>query len=426
MAVVGGENAVDTLNGWFKELYASQEIKLVPEAAWLLKNVKFNKAEAGIGNKYHQPVLLTSEHGVTYADKASGAFALEAAVASVLKDATIEGTQIVLRSQMDYEAAARAANSKASFGDATGLMVENMLMSISKRLEIMFLYGQTSVAALTSSGAVTALVVSAASWAPAIWAGMEGAKIEVVDSTGATSRTSGNGRTISSIDLSTRTINVSSAVGAGHQSGDLVYFFSSMVAGPTYKESLGLDSIATTSGTLFGIVNSTYQLFKGSSYSVGGALTVTKILSGLLTAIGKGLMEDVVVLCSPKAFQGLVNPTIDPGAQGGSTNVKVGANVNQNRSDKMVFGASEIEIIGNQGRIKIVPHLFVKEGEAFAFPLKRLKRIGATDVTFNLPGRGDEFFLHLPSNAGFELRAYANQALFCETPGWVVKYTSIS
>lgn len=427
MAQVVGENAFTTLNGWFKEVYASEDMKLVPNAAWLVKNIQFSKSEAGLGNLYHQPLVLTHEHGVTYAGSGSGAFAIETPIAQVLQDAQVQGTQMLIASRIDYEAASRAAVSKASFGDATELLVKNMMESISKRLELMFLYGRSGIGAATSSGATTSLVISAASWAAGIWAGLEGAKLEVVDSTGATSRTGGTGVTVVSVAPSTRTITVTPALGAAHASGDLAYFFSSMVAGPAYRESLGLDQMCIGTGTIFNIATGTYQLYKGNSYAVSGALTVTKVLDGLLPAIGKGLMEDVVLLCSNKAFQGLLNPTIDPVANNGSTNVKTGAVVSQNRSDKMVFGADNIQIRGYQGVIDIVPHLFVKDGEAFAFPKKMLKRVGASDITFNTPGsKGGEFFLQLPSNAGYELRAYLNQALFSPSLGRLTKYTGIT
>lgn len=424
MAQVVGENAFSTMNGWFKEAYANEDMRLVPEASWLVKNVAFNKSEAGLGNLYHQPVVLTHEHGVTYAGASSGAFAINTPIASVLQDAQVQGTQLLIAARIDYEAASRAAVSKASFGDATELLVKNMLESISKRLELMFLYGQSGIATVTSTATSTSFVVPAADWAPGVWAGMEGALIEIVDATGATSRTSGAGVTVVSVASSTRTVTISAST--AKTATDIVYFFSAMVAGPTYKESLGLNAIITGSGTVFNIATGTYQLFKGNSYSVGGALTVTKVLDGLLPAIGKGLMDDVVLLCSNKAFQGLLNPTIDPGAVA-STNIKVGALVNQNREDKMVFGANNIEIRGYQGKVTLVPHLFVKDGDAFAFPKKMLKRVGSTDITFNTPGsKGGEFFLQLPTNAGYELRAYANQALFSPCPGRLTKYTSIS
>jgi hypothetical protein len=125
---------MDTLSGWFKELYASQEINLVPDAAWLTKNIPFKKSEAGLGNLYHQPVVLSQEQGFTYAGASAGAFALNSPVAAVLKDAQVQGAQLLLRSQIDYESLARAANSKGSFGEASKLLVKNMVDSISKRM----------------------------------------------------------------------------------------------------------------------------------------------------------------------------------------------------------------------------------------------------------------------------------------------------
>lgn len=430
---MSGENQFSSLNGWFKELYASEEARPVPKAAWLCKNVDFNKAERGVGNKYHMPVVLTLEHGFTYAGVDAGAFSLNAAQNSVMKDASVEGTQIVLRSRMDYETAARAANTKASFGQGTKLLVRNMLDSISKRLEIMFLYGRKGIGAVNATVTTTAtFVISAASWAAAMWAGMENASVDIVvaaltafDDSGAASNLK-----ILSVDMSTRSITLTTAP-AQITAASLVFFHGAMTPGgtPVYRESLGLDAIITEATTLFGIDVSTYKMFAGQSSAVGSvALTVTKILAGLLASIGKGLMKDVVLLVSPKGFQGLVNPVIDPAATTGSTNTQVGAtriDKTDSAGDSLKLGASEVVILGNQGKITIVPHLFVKDGEAFAFPLEHVKRVGATDTTFNLPGRGDEFFLQLPDNAGFELRAYANQALFVEYPAWCTKYTGI-
>lgn len=427
---IAGENQFSTLNGWFKELYASEEERPLPKASWLLKNIKFNKAEAGVGNKYHQPVLLSHEHGITTAGVDAGAFSLNQAVAGVMKDATIEGMQMVLRSRMDYETAARAANSKASFGSATELLVKNMLESISKRLEIMFLYGQKGIGAVNANTAAsTSFVVSAASWAASIWAGMEGAKIDILNSALSAYSSSGaaSNISISSVAFSTRTVTMGTALTLTQ--GDLVYFRGAVTPGatPTHTEFMGLDAIVSEVTTLFGISVATYSMFKGNSYTVSGSLTVTNILNGLLDAIGKGLMEDVTLLCSPKAFQGLVNPLVDPKASTGSTNTQVNATQLKRDGGRLLeLGSSSCKILGNQGMIEVVPHLFVKDGEAYAFPTSALKRVGATDVTFNLPGRGDEFFLHVPDAAGYELRCYSNQALFSPSPAKLTKYTAIS
>jgi hypothetical protein len=52
-------------------------------------------------------------------------------------------------------------------------------------------------------------------------------------------------------------------------------------------------------------------------------------------------------------------------------------------------------------------------------------RIGSTDVTFKRPGKGDEFFRDLENSAGYELRAYSDQALFCAKPAVNVMITNI-
>jgi hypothetical protein len=438
---------MDTLQGWFKELYASQEINLVPDASYITKNISFNKSEAGLGNLYHQPVVLTQEQGFTYAGPSSGAFALNTPVAAVLKDAQVQGAQILLRSQIDYESLARAANSKGSFGEASKLLVKNMVDAISKRLELMFLYGRsaTGVGQLTGTHTTTTIQLSTASWSPGLWAGMEGAVIHVLSVTGSlpsltvgTTRSPTVGVKVSAVDFSTRTITVATNGGGvltAPANNDIVVFYGSwssatggdaLTSGAiTFKEALGLDSmISQQASTLFNIDLATYGLFKGNVQTGLTALTVTKILNALLPAIGKGLMDDVVWLTSNASFQGLVNPTIDPVAQAGNSNVKTGPMVTQSKSDSLRFGANQIEIVGYQGKITIVPHLFLKDGDNFAFAKKDLMRVGATDVTFNTPGaKGGEFFLHMPSNAGYELRCYANQGLFSPKVGRMTKAT---
>lgn len=422
MPSIAGENSVSTLNGWFKEVYGDVQ-KVVPQALYLTKKVKFSEADGGLGNQYHQPVLLTQEHGVTYAAANSGAFALNAAIASTMKDATVVGSQIVLRSRLDYESAARAGSSKKSFGEVTELLVQNMVDSVTKRLELMFLYGQTSIGAVNAPTAgITTFVVSQATWSSALWAGMEGAKIDVLSSNLATARFTGV--TVSAVDLSTKTITLASVQTL--TAGDLVFFAGAVIAGgtPTYNECLGVDGIVNIGAAtnLFGINPQVYSLWRGNASAVGGALTVTKIMTAVLLAVGKGLMEDVTLLINPVAFQNLLNPLVDATNAAGAR--KIDASYSKARIE---VGSNTMTIYGaHGGKIEIVPHLFVKEGDGFLIPMNHLKRIGATDVTFKLPGRGDEFFLHVPDAAGYELRCYANQAMFIDQPAKCVKLTGIS
>lgn len=413
----------------------------MPDAAWITKNVPFKKSEAGLGNLYHQPVVLTQEQGFTYAGPAAGAFALNTPIASIMRDAQVQGAQLLLRSQIDYETLSRAANTKGSFGEASKLLVKNMVDAIAKRLELMFLYGRSATGiGQIASGTVSTVVVSTASWAPGLWAGMEGAQIHVLSVTGTlptltvgTRRNGVSGTTVVSVAFDTRTITVTTSSLTAPALNDIIVFFgawSSAVGGTaltsgviTFLEAMGLDGmISQQGGILFNIDTTNFALYRGNVSTGLGALTTTRILNALLPAIGKGLMDDVVCLVSNASFQGLVNPVVDPTAQAANTNMKVGTLVNKQGGDTLRFGANQITIVGYQGTVTIVPHLFVKDSDNFMFAKDALMRVGSTDVTFNTPGtKGGEFFLHLPSNAGYELRCYANQGLFSPRVGHLTK-----
>jgi hypothetical protein len=81
MADFAGSNSVATLNGLFKEVYASDKKKLVPDGKVLMNKLRFVERQRQPGNAYHQPVVLGLEHGVTFADPDEGAFELNAPVA---------------------------------------------------------------------------------------------------------------------------------------------------------------------------------------------------------------------------------------------------------------------------------------------------------------------------------------------------------
>src|SRR3990167_10806592 len=93
-------NSLDSLNGFFKEVYADKVEMLIPDGVKLLNEIPFNSKEESPGNLYHQPVTLGLEHGITFGGPGDGAFTLNAAVAGVTRDATIRWHQMVLRSQI--------------------------------------------------------------------------------------------------------------------------------------------------------------------------------------------------------------------------------------------------------------------------------------------------------------------------------------
>ena len=61
--------------------------------------------------------------------------------------------------------------------------------------------------------------------------------------------------------------------------------------------------------------------------------------------------------------------------------------------------------------------LYIKEGYAFGLSLEEWMRVGSSDITFKRPGQGEDFFRDLENSAGYEMRLYTDQALFCMAPG---------
>jgi len=402
-------NTLSTLNGLFKEAYGDKLNNLIPDGVKVLNKIKFMPKAKQPGNLFHQPVILGHEHGVTFASSDDDAFNLNPAVSGVIKDAQIKGNPILMRSLLGYVAASRAAqgDSKA-FMDATKFLIANMMRSMAKKLEIEMLYGQMGYAVVSSaSGAV--ITISTAEWAPGIWAGAEGMPIEVRDTTGATSR--GDFKVVS-VDMDARTVTVDiSASGAGVTGTDVIWH-----GGAYGNEFPGIHKILTqSSGTLFNINVGTYNLFKGNSFGAGSAaLSFNKLNLAASRAVEKGLDGKLLALVNPRAW---ANMLADQAALR-----KYDSSYSPAKAEN---GSRSILFHSQNGEIEIEPSIYVKEGYAYLLSLDDWSRVGSCDLTFKLPGSGEDFFRHLENSAAYELRLYSDQALFCAAPGKNVIVTAI-
>jgi hypothetical protein len=391
-------NDLSTLNGMFKETYADKMQRLIPEGTKLLQRVPFLPKDRQPGNNYHQPVVLGMEHGVTFADSGEGAFNLLPPVAGQIQDATVRGYQLVLRSVLSYSAASRAMGpGPRAFEDATKFLVKNMLDSVNKKLEIELLYGQMGYAKVDSATGLV-ITVTTAEWAPGIWAGAEGMPIEVRSSAGTL-----RGETkVTSVDLAARTVSVE-AMPTGVIGTDVIWH-----KGAYNKEFAGLHKIFTNTGSLFGIDASTYNLWKANSFAPNSTsvLSFSIIQQAISKGVEKGLDSDVLVLVNPGHWDDLLTEQAAFRMYDSSYS---SANVEN--------GGKSIKFYGQNGAIEIVPSIYVKEGYAYVIALEDMVRVGSTDVTFKRPGQGDNFFRDMEDSAGYELRAYTDQALFCSKPG---------
>lgn len=395
-------NTTTTMDGLFKSIYGESQINLVPESNVLLNLIKFKPSEK-TGKDYKVQVILANEQGATYLAANDGIVTLNDHIAMTSKEALVNGSQLYMRGAIDQEAASKAAaQGKAAFKDATQMLVESLTDSASKRLELMFLYGRSGLGIVSGLNSQV-ITLTAASFAEGIWAGLEGAVIDVYTSGGSVRRA---GLVISSLDLDARTITVTGTT-TDIVSTDVVYF-----KGAYGKECYGLDAIITNSSSLFGIDASSFALWKGSSYAAGGvALTMAKVLSAVSKAVGKGgLNEEVLVLVNPTTWNNLNSD-------------QAALRMYGDDKSEAKNGFEAITYRGPNGKISVVAHSYVKAGEAFVIPPKRIKRVGSQDLSFVNPS--GQIFSPMSNSNAYECKIYANQSIFVECPAKCVKITGI-
>jgi hypothetical protein len=389
------QGTVGNLNGFFKETYADKLENLIPDQVKLLNMIPFMAKDKQPGNLYHQPVILGLEHGMTFASSDEDAFNLNAPVAGVIKDAQIKGSPAVLRSFLGYVAASRAAQgTKQAFMDATKYLVANMLRSMAKKIEIEVLYGQNGYGQVAST-AGNVVTIATAEWAPGIWGGAEGLTIEIRSNDNTVSRGTA---LINLVSFENRTLTLNSTI-AGVVATDIIYHY-----GAYGNEFVGIHQIINqTTGTLFNISVATYNLFRGNRYDCqSGALSFTKLNLAAARAVEKGLDGKLVAMVNPRGWANMLSDQAALRKYDGSWS-----------RDRLENGSQKLTFFSQNGEIEIVPSIYVKEGYAYLLSIEDWSRVGSTDMTFKRPGQGDQFFRDLENSAGYELRLYTDQAVFC-------------
>jgi hypothetical protein len=397
----------DTLNANFKVVYAEKINDLIPDGTKLVQKIPFSGREAMMGQLFSQPVVLGLEWGITYASATDDAFALNAPVSGQLKEAQVRGCSMVLRSVLGYVAAARAAGGgQRAFEDATKYLIENMMKSMSKALEVQLLYGQMGLATVASIAA-NVITITTGEWAPGIWCGAVNKPLEIRTAAGALRGYC----SVSAVDLSARTISVDLAP-AGVIGTDVIYS-----KGSYGNEMAGIHKILTNTGSLFGIDAGVYSdLWKASTVSAGSAaLTFAKLQDAIALGVEKGLDGDVMVLVNPKTWADLLTEQAALRQYDASYKSSLAEN-----------GAQEIAFHSQAGKASIVPSVYVKESYAYVLSIEDFSRIGSHDISFNRPGQEGKYFRDLENNHGFEVRASTDQAVFCSAPGKSVLITGIT
>lgn len=370
-------------------------------------------------------VILGLEHGITYADDDEGAFALNDAVAGQIKNATVKGFQMLLRSVLPYVSAYRSMTSAAAFEQGTKFLVGNMLDSVNKKLETSLVRGSIGlgeVTAVTGAGPYV-LTIKSNDWTPGVFGGAENMKIEALRgaTVNATTRIPAGGAitageaSISSVSFEDKKITVAASGGLVPAVGDVVF-----EKGAHSKQMMGLHAIlGNQSGSLFGINSASYSLWRANVFTPGTlgteeVLTFAIIQQAISKGVEKGLKGDVKCLVNPGHWDDLLTEQAAMRMYDSSY-----------KSDSVEQGAKSIKFYSQAGMVEIRPSIYVAEGCAYIIQAEDWARVGSTDITFKRPGQTDQFFRDLTDHAGFELRCYTDQALFCIKPGRQVLITNL-
>ena len=420
------ETTVAQLTGLYKEAYANGIVDLVPEAAYLLKKVPFAPPKQRMGNFFHQPVIVSDEQGFTYYDDSDGAPTLNDSESMAMQDAQLSGFSLVGQATVAYSAAAKADTPNA-FKQVFNVQMANLVESIGKRIELGMLYGQSGIGLGDSSSNVDAtttdVTFTAASWATGIWSGLKNAKVNFWTAGGAIVSSGADAIfTVGAVTPSTRVVRFTgtatgiSALDTALGAGDCDAFFAgSRTASTTYKEMAGINKIITNTGTLFGIDAAVYDLWQGNTYAVGGTLTQAHVNNAVARACSRGLAEDAVLLVNPDVWADLLAEQVAQRMFDSSYKPSNGERGNE----RLTFHSQN-------GKLDVVSHMYVKTGDAFILPTDRVKRTGATDVTFETPGRSGEIFFQHPSKPAWVYRCYSHQAILIESPSRTIKLTGIT
>jgi len=411
-------NTVETLNGLFKTQYAPDLNDLIPQHAILMQKLKYVPADKQNGAFYAVPCVLQSNQGVSYLGESGGVNALSMAINAIMKEAQVKGSELNIRGQLSYKALSQAATAGArAFKKSSSWLVEDMANVSFTRLELSTLHGQVGLGKVESvnTGAST-VVVTDESWATGIWVVLEGALFDFWDAGGNLVATA----KLTKVESDDRKLTFGSfsegAIGDISATDD-IYPHMARAGATSWNEMAGLfKQYSTTRGTLFNIQDrENYSLLQGNVVSGVGEISSAKVVEACSKAVDKGLMTDAVVLVGTKTFADL-----------NAENMGLRMFDSSYSPAKAENGSKELSYDHINGKLSVICHPFVKNGQALIMDPNDALFVGSSKPTFEIPGMPDKFFRLVENYNAVELQNYADLAVFAHKPGQGVVLTGIT
>lgn len=456
-------NDYSQLAGIWKDVWGSTVFDAFKFATPIVSGMPLEAPASEAGGKFHQPILVTQEGGITHAAPQTtpgyGSALYINPRAGKVADAQIEGSQIHGRSLVTYEAIMRSVKDISGNEDdlrkavkaATKQVVMTLGKALAKRCEVFALngglpeglgtieaVGTTPTGSITLdgvSGSVLDVSVSAATWAAAIFAQAEGASFDIYNSSSVKQNTVANtvlggsqtgfilygvnpASPISPVTATGRVLRFwhnSTAAGALNATtlaaGNSIFYESGGPGGSSVgAEPFGLSFLASVGtgspfGTsLYNIDSATYSIWGGNRQTSVGNVKIAQLVEQLSTPIDFGVMgETIRALVPTKLFQQFATDEASLRRYNGA-------------QKKAENGFESIQYsMGGGNVLEVMGHPYQKGGRVTCYVPAECHRVGPQDVSF-LKRNGSDFVLENASGAASEARAMGQYNVYMDAP----------
>ncbi len=432
----------------FKDVYGDMH-DIVPKDQILTREIPWVDG-AMVGTKFIEDVVLGAEVGITWGGSGQDAFEINSAIAGAVKQTEVTPYVSVLPSILPFATVSRSAGGGAkAFMAATKFITKNNLTSHDELREVARLYGQAASglgyvsyysgtyrgASFTNGTGTLTIDVDAGttlaftnginaagknilfnlgSYAPGFWVGKQGIRVaQVATSSGLVVA---SGKLVSTnAELGYITVDFTPVAASSLTSHKMVYW-----GWQDQGENPGIQYILSRRGELFGINNNLYPLYQGTIFNVQNVKFSLKALQkGVAAGVGgAGLTGDLMVLVNPRTWTDL-----------GNTEAGLRVYDESYSPEQAKNGFKSLEYYSQNGRLSIVSHRCVKEGDAFALKRETWKRSGSAQVGFKVPGMegaNGQLIRELENQAGFKFQSYTDEYMFCYQPGHNVYFNNIN
>jgi hypothetical protein len=444
----------------FKKVYGDIN-NLVPDTNYIASKLPFSEGMK-VGDRYVEAFVLTNEVGITLAGTGQDAFDINPAGAGVVKQSEIIPSQSLMTSILPFSFISRgAAGGEKSFFDSTKHVMRNHIKSHSRILEELRLYGQSEQllgfvsydpngtvyrgATFTGDGTVTltkadgttiaftngvniagkAILVRKGFFAAGLFVGLEGLAIAQVDSTGAIAgggvwqddRTAnGASGKITGVDADLGIIYVNFVpvvTAAQSGAGSLRLAMRGM---DVASDLVGIHKILSNQSTLFGINAANYSLWSSSKLSCGGKrFSLHAVQVAVAQALNRSDLDaGLTFLVNPRTFASMINDEAALRKYDGSY------------KKEAENGFESIKFYAANGVNEIVPHRMIQEGFCYGLEFANWSRSGSAEISFKVPGIDKEIIFPAENNAGWIVRSFADQYVFCHAPARQILITDVN